>query len=164
MDFISVKALSEELGVSKPTLFKRIDALELRSELQKQGRALMIPAETADKLRASFRAVQKEEQKATQPAEESEELTSAIIELLKEQLKSKDDLINRLQNQIESLQEDNRRYIYQNTQLLLSPGSMTPASQTEPVEADFTETEAERSENEAREEPKKSFFRRLFGI
>ena len=161
MELISVKALAEELGVSKPTLFSRIDKLNLRSELQKQGRALMIPAETADKLRASFQGAQKEEQKATQPAEESEELTSAIIELLKEELKSKNEIINRLQNQIENLQEDNRRYIYQNTQLLLSSGS---GAEAEPVEAEFTEAEAERTENEPREEPKKSFFRRLFGM
>lgn len=161
MELISVKALAEELGVSKPTLFSRIDKLNLRSELQKQGRALMIPYEVAEKLRASFQGTQKEEQKATQPAEESEELTSAIIELLKEELKSKNEIINRLQNQIDTLQEDNRRYIYQNTQLLLSSGS---GAEAEPVEAEFTEAEAERTENEPREEPKKSFFRRLFGI
>ena len=161
MECISVKALAEELGVSKPTLFSRIDKLNLRSELQKQGRALMIPYEVAEKLRASFQGTQKEERKTTQPAEESEELTSAIIELLKEELKSKNEIINRLQNQIENLQEDNRRYIYQNTQLLLSSGS---GAEAEPVEAEFTEAEAERTENEPREEPKKSFFRRLFGM
>lgn len=164
MELISVKALSEELGVSKVTVFNRIDALNLRSELQKQGRALMIPAEIADKLRASFQGAQKEEQKAEQPAEESEELTMAIIELLREQLKSKDEIINRLQNQIDNLQEDNRRYIQLNSQLLLS-GSATPASQSEAVEAEFTEEpEAERTEEETKSEHKKSFLRRLFNM
>lgn len=168
MELISVKALADALGVSKVTVFNRIDALNLRSELQKQGRALMIPAETADKLRASFQGAQKEERKAEQPAEESEELTMAIIELLREQLKSKDEIINRLQNQIDNLQEDNRRYIQLNSQLLLS-GSATPASKSEAVEAEFTEEpEAERTENEPREEPKsehkKSFLRRLFNM
>lgn len=161
MECISVKTLAEELGVSKPTLFSRIDKLNLRSELQKQGRALMIPYEVAEKLRASFQGAQKEEQKATQPAEESEELTSAIIELLKEQLKSKDERIKFLENEVTELREDNRRYIYQNTQLLLSSGS---GAEAEPVEAEFTEAEAERTENEPREEPKKSFLRRLFGM
>ena len=164
MELISVKALSEELKVSKPTLFSRIDKLNLRSELQKQGRALMIPYEVAEKLRASFQGAQKEEQKAEQPAEESEELTMAIIELLREQLKSKDEIINRLQNQIDNLQEDNRRYIQLNSQLLLS-GSATPASKSEAVEAEFTEEpEAERTEEEPKSEHKKSFLRRLFNM
>lgn len=160
MALISVKALAEELGVSKPTLFKRIDKLDLRSDLQKQGKSLMIPEEVAEKLRASFRANQKEAEKPIPPAEESGELTGALIELLKAELKSKEERIKYLEKEVSELQEDNRRYMAMNTQLLLS-GSATPESQSEPIEAEIVPDEEEQTPEE---EPKKGFFRRLFNL
>lgn len=163
MKLISVKALSEELGVSKPTLFKRIDALNLRSELQKQGRALMIPESVAEKLREAYKTSEKAEKPNS--TTDNSEITSALMEMLREELKSKNQLIENLQKQIEGLQEDNRRYMAMNTQLLLSAGSGAPESQPEPYEADYTEEpEAGRSKDEAGEEPKKGFFRRLFNL
>ena len=165
MELISVKALSEELGVSKPTLFKKIDALNLRSELQKQGKAFMIPSETADKLRIAFRANQKQEGKTIPSTGESEELTGALIELLKEELKSKEERIKYLEQEVAELHEDNRRYIYQNTQLLLSAGSTAQESQSEPVEAEIITNEEEELREVAREpQEKKGFFRRLFNL
>ena len=165
MELISVKALSEELGISKPTLFKRIDKLGLRSDLQKQGKALMIPEEVADKLRASFRANQKEAEKPIPPAEESGELTGALIELLKAELKSKEERIKYLEKEVSELQEDNRRYMAMSTQLLLSSGSSANESQSEPIEAEIVTNEEEELREVAREhQEKKSFFRRLFNL
>lgn len=166
MELISVKALSEELGVSKPTLFKRIDKLGLRSELQKQGKALMIPYEVAEKLREAYKVAEREPEKAEEQnsTKESEDITSALIEMLKEELKNKEEHIKYLENQVSELQADVRRYTYQN-QLLLSSGSGAEESQSEPVEAEFTEEpEAERTEEEPKSEHKKSFLRRLFNM
>ena len=159
MEFISVKALSEELGVSKPTLFKKIDKLGLRSELQKQGKALMIPYEVAEKLRELYKDAEREPEKAEEQnsTKELEDITSALIEMLRDELKSKNQQIESLQKQIEGLQEDNRRYMAMNTQLLLS-GSATQESQPEPVEAEII------PEEEVKDEPKRGFLSRLFRL
>lgn len=163
MELISVKALSEELGVSKPTLFKRIDKLDLRSELQKQGKALMIPYEVAEKLREAYKVAEREPEKAEEPksAQDNEQITSALIEMLKDELKSKNQQIENLQKQIDGLLEDNRRYVAVNAQLLLSSGSGAEESQSEPVEAEIIPDAEEQTPEEA---PKKGFFRKLFGF
>lgn len=166
---LSVKELAEELGVSKPTLFKRIDKLNLRSELTKQGKALMIPEEVANKLREAYTVSEETPDKAQKPnsASEKEDITSSLIEILKAELDSKNQLIESLQKQVERLQEDNRQamQLIGNSQALLA-GSLAKDTKSEAVEADFTEEpEEERSENEARETPeKKGFLRRLFGL
>lgn len=164
---LSVKELAEELGVSKTTLFNRIDKLNLRSELVKQGRGLMIPEEVITKLREAYTVSEETPEKAQKPnsASEKEDITSSLIDMLQAELKSKEERIKYLEQEVSDLREDNRRYMAINTQLLLS-GSEAPASQNETVEADFTEEpEADISENEVREEPeKKGFFRRLFGF
>lgn len=168
---ISVKTLAEELGVSKPTLFKRIDKLNLRSDLQKQGKALMIPEEVANKLREAYKGAEETSEKQKKPhlAKENEDITSSLVELLREELRSKNQLIENLQKQVSELEadkrelyEDNRRYMAMNTQLLLS-GSGAPASKSETVDADYT-AENEEERREEPQEEKKSFFRRLFSI
>lgn len=170
---ISVKALSEELGVSKPTLFKRIDKLNLRSELIKQGKALMIPEEVANTLREAYTVSEAPSDKA-EKLSENEDITASLIELLRAELNSKNQLIESLQKQVERLQEDNRQamQLIGNSQALLA-GSLAKDSKAEAVEAEFTEEPEEvQSEPEAREEElnareiheKKGFFRRLFGL
>lgn len=163
---LSVKELAEELGVSKTTLFKRIDKLNLRSELVKQGRALMIPEEVVNTLREAYMVSEETPEKAQKPnsASENDDITSSLIDMLKAELKSKEERIKYLEQEVTDLREDNRRYMAINTQLLLS-GSEAPATENDTVEADFTEEPEAESENEVREEPeKKGFFRRLFGF
>lgn len=163
---VSVKELAEELGVSKTTLFKRIDKLNLRSELVKQGRALMIPEEVVNTLREAYTVSGETPDKAQKPnsASENDDITSSLIDMLKAELKSKEERIKYLEQEVTDLREDNRRYMAINTQLLLS-GSEAPATENDTVEADFTEEPEAESENKVREEPeKKGFFRRLFGF
>ena len=143
---ITVRELAEELGISKTAVHKRIDQQGHRSKLKREGNKILIPDTVADQIRL-----------ASKPADNTaieETISADIIQVLREQLEQKDE-------QIRALQEENKELIrvVQQSNHLLMANTMKDADQEQPIEADQTEVSADPEEKE----PKKSWFRRLFG-
>lgn len=141
---VTVRELAEELGISKTAVHKRIDQQGLRSKLKREGNKILIPDTVADQIRL-----------ASKPAETTEETISAdILQVLRIQLEQKD-------AQIRALQEENKELIrvVQQSNHLLMANTIKETDQEQPIEVDQEEVSADPEEHE----PKKSWFRRLFG-
>lgn len=149
---ITVKQLAEELSLSKVSINNRIDKLNLRDELVKSGNRFLIPDETADAIRESFKANRK-----TEPPQE--DLT---VKVLTEQLQKKDAQIESLLRQLELLQNQNTDLLkMQRESHYLLAQSMGIKEEQEPVKA---ETVLDPDEKQPQEPPKKkSIFSRIFG-
>lgn len=151
--FTTVKALAEELQLSKVSINNRLDKLGLRDELVKSGNRFLIPDETADAIRESFSTNRKTEP----PAED------AMVQMLKEQVQQKDEQIASLLRQLELLQNQNTDLLrMQRESHYLLAQSMGIKEEQEPVESVFDPDE---KEPEQTQEPpkKKSIFSRIFG-
>lgn len=141
---VTIKALSEELSVSKVGLTKWIERHGYKDRLQKQGNKYLIPADVEQVIRANF---DRREQKHTEtvntiPAEEKT-VTEEIIALLRDQLEAKDREIDRLHTQVENLQMINADMTKAIRELnTLQAMQITDGTGREQVE---------RTENEARE-------------
>lgn len=159
MEYVTVRQLAEELGLSKVAVNNRIDKLSLRDQLVKSGNRHLIPESTAEAIRESFRVNRKTEP----PAQDTQ---SAVIDILSEQLKQKDKQIESLMAQLEMLQSQNTdllKSVREHSYLLLQANGI----QTEEAEsvADPVEAEAgEAPKEEPKEQEKKGFFRRLFNL
>ena len=151
---ITVKQLAEELQLSKVSINNRIDKLGLKDTLVRTGNRNLIPDETADAIRESFKANRK-----TEPPQE--DLT---VKVLTEQLQAKDEQIASLLRQLELLQNQNTdllKSVREHSYLLL---------QANGIDADGTKEHAtaidpDTNEPEPAQEPpkKKSIFSRIFG-
>ena len=151
---ITVKQLAEELQLSKVSINNRIDKLGLKDTLVRTGNRNLIPDETADAIRKSFKANRK-----TEPPQE--DLT---VKVLTEQLQKKDEQISSLLRQLELLQNQNTdllKSVREHSYLLL---------QANGIDADGTKEHAtaidpDTNEPEPAQEPpkKKSIFSRIFG-
>ena len=151
---ITVKQLAEELQLSKVSINNRIDKLGLKDTLVRTGNRNLIPDETADAIRESFKANRK-----TEPPQE--DLT---VKVLTEQLQKKDAQIESLLRQLELLQNQNSdllKSVREHSYLLL---------QANGIDADGTKEHAtaldpDTNEPEPAQEPpkKKSIFSRIFG-
>ena len=151
--FTTVKALAEELQLSKVSINNRLDKLGLRDELVKSGNRFLIPDETADAIRESFSTNRKTEP----PAED------AMVQMLKEQVQQKDEQIASLLRQLELLQNQNTDLLkMQRESHYLLAQSMGIKEEQGPVESVFDPDEKE--PEQAQEPPKKkSIFSRIFG-
>lgn len=149
---ITVKQLAEELQLSKVSINNRIDKLGLKDTLVRTGNRNLIPDETADAIRESFKANRK-----TEPPQE--DLT---VKVLTEQLRQKDEQIASLLRQLELLQNQNSdllKSVREHSYLLL---------QANGIDADGTKEHATAFDPDEPEEPqeppkKKSIFSRIFG-
>lgn len=105
---ITIKELSESIGVSKVGVTKWIDRNGYKDRLQKIGNKYMVPADVEQVVRANFahrepKKVEEVEEVGTQ----DNNVTSEILALLRKQLAVKDEEIARLHTQIEDLQKIN---------------------------------------------------------
>lgn len=149
---ITVKQLAEELQLSKVSINNRIDKLGLKDTLVRTGNRNLIPDETADAIRESFKANRK-----TEPPQE--DLT---VKVLTEQLRQKDEQIASLLRQLELLQNQNSdllKSVREHSYLLL---------QANGIDTDGTKEHATAFDPDEPEEPqeppkKKSIFSRIFG-
>lgn len=149
---ITVKQLAEELQLSKVSINNRIDKLGLKDTLVRTGNRNLIPDETADAIRESFKANRK-----TEPPQE--DLT---VKVLTEQLQAKDEQIASLLRQLELLQNQNSdllKSVREHSYLLL---------QANGIDTDGTKEHATAFDPDEPEEPqeppkKKSIFSRIFG-
>ena len=105
---ITIKELSESIGVSKVGVTKWIDRNGYKDRLQKIGNKYMVPADVEQVVRANF--AHREPKKVEEVEEvntQDNNVTSEILALLREQLAVKDEEIARLHTQIEDLQKIN---------------------------------------------------------
>ena len=104
----TIKELSESIGISKVGLTKWIERNGYKARLEKVGNKYVIPADLEQVIRASFdRREQKPPKVVQNDGEPEKNLTEEIINLLREQLESKDREIERLHKQVDDLQKIN---------------------------------------------------------
>ena len=102
---VTIKELSEELGVSKVGITKWLERNDLKDQLEKVGNKYMIPAEVENAIRAKFAHRENKPDKTMNGSSETENtVTEEIIALLRDQLEAKDREIDRLHTQVENLQ------------------------------------------------------------
>ena len=156
---MTIRELADELHISKVALNNRIEELELKGELIKQGNRYIIPGEVAEQLRESFRTRRK-----TEPAKDN---NSDVIQILNEQLKAKDEQIASLMRQLEQLQSQNSDFmkvIQQNNYLLAGAIGNNDMSVNE-TDATIIEDESQAIPTEKQTETvKPGFFKRLFRL
>lgn len=146
---MTIKALAEELGVSKTAITKTIDKLGLRDRLQKEGNKYIVPDYAADQVRLYFSGDLDSEPRANhekegKPAGDPDR--DMIIELLRAEIEQKNQQIAEL-----------HLILQQQNHLLLA--AQAPA-EDKPIDAGIT-PEADDPEGQ---QLKKGVWRRLFGI
>jgi hypothetical protein len=148
--FESVKALADELGVSRTTLYKRAK----ENEIQLIG---TYTQEQIDKLMGVHLKTDSEQENEQSP----EQAVDSGIKALSEQLTVKDNQIAELNRRLEQAQKlvDQSQQLQLKTQLQLEAEQQKVLSlETEMKQNDIVE-ETDTSESD----DKKSFLRRLFG-
>lgn len=169
---VTIKELSDSIGISKVGITKWIERNGYKDRLQKIGNKYYVPAEVEQVVRANFDRRETKPKKVVNDTRETENtVTSEIIALLREQLETKDREIERLHTQIENLQKINADTVKalreSNTLQALQLTDGIERSGHEAVE-DPQRTTSEPRENddqsqgEAREN--KSFISRIFRI
>lgn len=148
---MTIKELADELGVSKVSVNKKLDALGLKDNLIKQGNRFLVSDEIADKVREAFGDTRRE----PKPKQEDD----TVIEILNEQLREKDKQIAELMNQLRTLQEQNGTLLQtvQQGNFLLAGGTLNGSDRWE---NDTVNTEPEAVAEEVPK--KKGFLSRFF--
>ena len=142
---MTIKRLAEELGCSKTHISNLLNDLGLKEECSRIGNKIDIPEEVADKIRQAVN--DKAAEQTTQSTKT--DATAALIE----QLRAKDAMIERLQQENMALVQT----LQQHTYLL---AQSTAPQQQEPMATDPepAETHAETISNE-----NKGLWSRIFG-
>ena len=151
---ITVRALADEIGVSKVAVNKKIETLGIKSELVKDGNRYLLTDEVADKVRDAFkyRTTEKTTEKTashkqTETPGGDPGTYADIIQVLREQLAEKDKQIAELHT-----------LLAQQNQLMLTDGSTRSQGTTQEVQAETID-----QEDAPHQEDRKSFWSRLFG-
>ena len=98
----TVKELADQLHVSKTTIYKRIDELQVRDRLVKNANRFVIP-QTIEKMIVDTFQEDNANQSQTNSQTESQTANQKVIDSLIEQLEQKDDQLMQKDQQIESL-------------------------------------------------------------
>ena len=154
MEPMTVKTLSEELKVSKPGIMKKIDEIGIRNELQKQGNKIVLSEAQANLIREAFTRKKQQKEPKSEPGADVIAVLTDQLRIKDEQIKSKDEQISRLQSQIDELLRTNADAVKASlgqTYLLAQQGQT------------YQEEEPTEEEDLHQEQPKKSFWSRLFG-
>lgn len=153
---ITVRALADEIGVSKVAVNKKIETLGIKSELVKDGNRYLLTNEVADKVRDAFKY--RTTEKTTEKTASNKQTKTPggdpgtyadIIQVLREQLAEKDKQIAELHT-----------LLAQQNQLMLTDGSTRSQGTTQEVQAETIDQEDAPA---PRQEERKSFWSRLFG-
>lgn len=175
---VTIKELSDSIGISKVGITKWIERNGYKDRLQKIGNKYYIPAEVEQVVRANFDRRETKPKKVANDTRETENtVTSEIIALLREQLETKDREIERLHTQIENLQKINADTVkalresntLQALQLTDGLDKMDYAedlqrSKSEARENDDSSEEVVRDQNQGEVRANKSFISRIFRI
>lgn len=148
---VTIKELSESIGVSKVAVTKWLERNGKKEYLEKVGNKYYIPDDIESSVRLYFadREPKKAEKRDSAPISENT-LTEEIIGLLREQLEAKDREIDRLQTQVENLQSINADMVKAVRELntlqamqLAEPGTSEEPIKEDKDEPDLTETVSE---------------------
>lgn len=165
---VTIKELSESIGISKVGLNKWIERNGYKDRLEKIGNKYVIPADLEQAIRSYF------DRREVKPAEVEEQnvnakkdITEEILTLLREQLEAKDREIERLHTQVENLQAINADMVKAvrelNTIQAMQLTDGTERTPSEPRENDDL-TESEPREQSKDEPRKKSLWDRLKSV
>lgn len=163
---VTIKELSESIGISKVGLNKWIERNGYKARLEKIGNKYVIPADVEQVIRSKFAHREPKQEEPINPASNTEnDITSEILALLREQLEVKDKEIERLHKQVDDLQKINADMVKAVRELnTIQAMQLTDGSGRDAVE-DHEQTESEPREQSKDEPRKKSFwdrFRRTF--
>lgn len=100
----NIKQIADELGVSKTSVRKKIENLGLRSSLQLIGNQFAINEEQEKLIKSAF-SDNKSETKTQTKTQTETETVSTLVFVLQEQLKVKDEQIERLQQSLNQAQQ-----------------------------------------------------------
>lgn len=105
----TIKEIADRIGVSKVAVNKWLDKNGYRDSLEKVGNKFVLPDDIADAVISSYTARREHQKVKTINTSSGDEkaLTEEIIDLLRKQLEAKDREIDRLQTQVENLQNIN---------------------------------------------------------
>ena len=100
----TIRQRADELGVSKTSVRKKIDNLDLRSSLQSNGNQFLIDEEQEELIKTAFRGNKSQTKSETKTQTESETVSS-LISILQEELARKDAQIENLQKLLDQEQQ-----------------------------------------------------------
>ena len=165
-EYLSVKQFSERAGVSSQAVYKQLNNKLKKFKKVENGKTYVnIRGLSCFVATNSTNVVQPVEQLVVQPVEQ-------MIEVLKEQLKAKDEQIRALNEQLKAKDETlkNAMRITENTQILLKnqqEKSMPAIEEKHKEQLDQEKkeqlNEIEKLKNELEKEKNKGFFAHLFG-
>ena len=168
-EYLSVKQFSERAGVSSQAVYKQLNNKLKKFKKVENGKTYVnIRGLSCFVSTNSTNVVQPVEQLSTNVEQQVE----MMIELLKEQLKAKDEQIRALNEQLKAKDETlkNAMRITENTQILLKnqqEKSMPAIEEKHKEQLDQEKkeqlNEIEKLKNELEKEKNKGFFARLFG-
>ena len=168
-EYLSVKQFSERAGVSSQAVYKQLNNKLKKFKKVENGKTYVnIRGLNCFAATNSTNVVQPVEQLSTNVEQQVE----MMIELLKEQLKAKDEQIRALNEQLKAKDETlkNAMRITENTQILLKnqqEKSMPAIEEKNKEQLDQEKkeqlNEIEKLKNELEKEKNKGFFARLFG-
>ena len=160
MATISVKKLSEELGISKQAVHKRIEQLPDRFQPKKVDGVYELTAETADAIRKNKKASTSVNQIKVDAVDEVDALKMQINELKEEKkrLYGQLDQFQLLLDQQQQLTLQSNQQIQQLQLAITSQSEENPSQKNNIVSSSATEEK----KNTEISEVKKGFFNRLF--
>lgn len=164
---VTIKELSENIGISKVGLNKWIERNGYKDRLEKIGNKYIIPADVEQVIRANFDHREPKPDKAVHSTNDHQnDITTEILALLREQLETKDREIERLHQQVDDLQKINADMVKAVRELnTLQAMQLTDGSE---VNCRGSVEDPERTASEQRElskeEPKKRSFWDRFRI
>lgn len=164
---VTIKELSESIGISKVGLNKWIERNGYKDRLEKVGNKYYVPSDIEASVRSYFadrepKTVEVEDHTVN----EKTAITEEILALLREQLESKDREIERLHNQVENLQKINADMVKAVRELnTIQAMQLTDGSErrNEPGETEDI-TEREPKDQTQGEPKKKSFWERIKSV
>ena len=163
---ITIKELSESIGVSKVGITKWIERNGYKDDLQKIGNKYLVPADVERAVRENFAHRETKGSKPTDSSKKMEsEIAAEILALLRDQLESKDKEIERLHQQVDDLQKINADMVKAVRELnTLQALQLTDGSPSEPREdqgeRDRTTSEPRATDGDNREI--RTFLARIF--
>lgn len=173
---ISIKELAEELGVSKPTISKAIDALGIQGNLRKVGNRFMLDETQVTAVKSQITQISEteivkktQEKTPIEPQKTQSETEKSLISLLEtqisilqEQLSVKDNQIAAQSEQIKTLTES----LHDTTAALTAAQALHAGTiqqqLTDKSDSSGANPENIMSKNET-EQSKRSLWQRIFG-
>ena len=156
----TIKQISAEIGVSKPAVRKKIEKLGISDRLEINGNKFLIDEETEKLIKSAFSRNESETQLETdaktephtekRETETNENLVSDLIAMLQKELETKN-------QQIEKLQDENARLL----SALENATASVNASQA--LHAGTIQTQLLEATEKPADQPS-SFWSRIFGI